>query len=564
MSFCLPPEFTKPFLQAIKDGRLNPGELAQMSSAERNAAFAKIIGEDLATPTNALFESKLLLKNQQQGIITWARSVGGLSPREVTDLATKISKLDRVLNPENEAAFLADLAAHKVGAKVSLEEARDITNLGMKAQDLKAKIEPGSPLMSPDRMEYGRALYDFTEYIKELKKSAKQLTFEDFKKAPGKTVGRAVVNTAGLAKSLKATLDNSVIGRQGWKVLFTSPTVWARNSLRSFSDIVRTFGGKDVMREVFADVNSRPNALNGSYKQEGLAIGTTEEAFPTSLPERVPGVGRAFKASETAFTAFQYRTRADLFDRYKQIIERSGGDISGLGKLANSLTGRGTFGQRGESAATIANNLFFSPRLVKSHIDLLTAHAFDSNISPAVRRIAAVNLVKVIVGIGAILQVAKAINPKSVEEDPRSADFGKIRVGDTRFDVSGGMSSLVTLASRIGPLLAGQEAYSKSSTTGKLSQINSGKYGAQTGLDVLVDFGSNKLSPAASVVKDLLKGADFSGQKPTLVGEAKNLFLPLPIANYQELRDNPNSANIIAALIADGLGIATNTYSPKK
>jgi hypothetical protein len=40
-----------------------------------------------------------------------------------------------------------------------------------------------------------------------------------------------------------------------------------------------------------------------------------------------------------------------------------------------------------------------------------------------------------------------------------------------------------------------------------------------------------------------------------------NLLTPLPITNFMELQNNPNSANIIASMLADALGIGINTYS---
>jgi hypothetical protein len=120
------------------------------------------------------------------------------------------------------------------------------------------------------------------------------------------------------------------------------------------------------------------------------------------------------------------------------------------------------------------------------------------------------------------------------------------------------MGSLLTLAARLVTMS------SKSSTTGKVSPLNSGKFGARTGTDVVYNFFENKLSPAASLVKDLLKGHDFEGQPITIQGELSNLLTPLPITNTAELASNPNAANIVLATIADALGISVNTYSPKK
>lgn len=562
--FCLIPKFANEFIAKLKSGEIDPAKLAEMSSADRRAAFGKIMGEENAKQVNTLFESKLLLKNQQAGMINWAKQVAGMKPEIQKDIISRVNKMDKVLNAENQQAFLEDLAAHKLGATVTMGEAAKISELAKQTADLKGKVDPNSPAGSDSRMVYGRAQVDFINYISDLKNETKKLTLQDFKNAPGKATAQSVSNLAGLAKSLKATLDNSVLLRQGLKVLFTHPKIWLKNSFNSFKDIVRVFGGKEVMNEVRAEVNSRPNALNGQYKKEGLAVGVTEEAFPTNLPGEIPVFGRIFKASETAFTAFQYRTRADIFDKYYEIAQKSGADISGIGKVANSLTGRGTFGQRGEAAATAVNNIFFSPRLVKSHIDLLTAHAFDSNISPFARKQAAINLIKVVSGIAGVMVVANAVNPGSAETDARSADFGKIRVKDTRFDYTGGMASLATLATRL------TRMSSKSSTTGKVTPLNAKSktgaplFGAQTGTDMVYNFLENKLSPAASVVKDILQGSDFSGNKPTVLNEASNLLTPLPITTYIELKNNPNSADVILSMIADALGISTNTYSAKK
>ena len=173
------------------------------------------------------------------------------------------------------------------------------------------------------------------------------------------------------------------------------------------------------------------------------------------------------------------------------------------------------------------------------------------------RKKAAINLLKIISGTAAILTIANALNPDSVEEDPRSADFGKIKVGNTRFEMTGGMASVVTLAFR---LIRGS---TKSSLTGKVSELNTGKFGARTGADVIYNFFENKLSPFSSVIKDILKGETFEGKEPTLLGELKNLLVPIPITNYEELKNDPNSAPILLSIIADGLGIGTNTYSKK-
>ena len=78
MISCLPKHVVDIFLKKLKAGEINPEQLADMSSKERNTFFASFLGKENAAKVNASFESKLLLKNQQLGIINWAKNVAGI------------------------------------------------------------------------------------------------------------------------------------------------------------------------------------------------------------------------------------------------------------------------------------------------------------------------------------------------------------------------------------------------------------------------------------------------------------------------------------------------------
>lgn len=546
-NFCLPPVVVDQFKKALTSGDINPEKLAGMSSEERHAFLEKYVGKGDAKNVNALFEEKLLLKNQQQGMITWAKKVAGLSPGVRTDLISKISRLDRVLNPEDQSRFLKDLASTKLGVDVTQEEAKNIAVLSKRVEQSRTGMENGG-----NRLDYGRAKVALANYVAKLKVGSQKFSLSELKH-PVQILSRV----GGNAKAINASMDNSAIFRQGWKTLWTNPVIWQRNARASFGNLVKQFGGKEVMDEVHADIVSRPNY--DKMVKAKLAVGNLEEAFPTTAPEKIPILGRAYKASEAAYTAFVQKTRADVFDKYLQIAEKSGintndeAELKSIGKLVNSLTGRGSLG-RLEPIGNTVNNVFFSPRFLKSNIDMLTLHAGDK-LTPFARKQAAKNLLKVVTGTAAIITIANAVKPGSAQLDPRSSDFGKIKVGNTRFDVTGGISSILTLAARV----ASQS--SKSSTTGQVTKLNSGKFGAQTSLDVVNNFFENKLSPVAGVVRDMLKGQNAQGKKITLGGEASSLFTPIGIQNYNSLKNDPNSANKLLTVIADGLGISANTYS---
>lgn len=561
MAFCLIRSDVRKFIAALKDGTINPEKMIDMSSEERRAFFADIIGETNAKEVNALLESKLLLKDQQRGMMAWAKQVSGIAEPARADMISRIGRMDKVLDATDEHSFLADLAAKKLGTEVTFKEAKAIADLSKRLSDTRDAIKPDDPIGSPSRLAYGAAHVAMQNLVHELKLTNNKATLSI------RSMGDAVVALPGIAKSFKASFDDSYAGRQGFRAIFTNPVLWGKNFLNTFGYMARSLAHKGtdsrVLDAIKADIYSRPNALNGNYRNLKLDVGIDhEEAYPTSALAHIPLLGRLFKASENAYSGMAMRLRADIGDKMIAMAEANDVNLSdkseaeSIGRLVNSLTGRGNLGQL-EKVGKLVNVWFFSPKFLKSQFDFLTGHTFDKP-SKFVRKQAAINLLKVTAGIATIMGIANALWPGSVELDPRSANFGKIKIGNTRFDITGGMGSLVTLAVRLGRM------ETKSSTTNKVTPLNSDKYGAQTGLDVAVTFATNKTSPAGSVLVDMLRGQTFGGGKPTVGGELYNMFTPFPISNTQQLLADPKAANAVLGELADFFGIAVNDYGPVK
>jgi hypothetical protein len=167
MSYCLPKEFAAKFLKALQDGTIDTDALASMkSSAERRAVFERVVGKEDAPHVTALFESKLLLKDQQRGLESWVRSLVGVKAAVRRDMLAKVARLDKVLTPSDEHGFLADLAEQKLGTAVTEDEAKNITGLAKAAQ--KARDNPGSN-MSGVSDEYLKASEGLKHYVDSLK-----------------------------------------------------------------------------------------------------------------------------------------------------------------------------------------------------------------------------------------------------------------------------------------------------------------------------------------------------------------------------------------------------------
>lgn len=576
MAFCIPKVSASEFLAAFKAGKIDAEKLMDMTSAERRSHFSTIVGKDLAEGVNAAFEEKLLLKDQKRGLITWAKQMAGLNDHEKLDFISKVNKLDRVLEPAEEKAFLADLAAKKLGHDVTPAEAKAISQGAKKITELKKNWNTDTQTWTneTDRLHYGATFVAYQDYVGSLMRDAKAP--KSFKEWLTQPKAGALLDIANSTKGIVASLDNSFFGRQGIRMMYTNPDIWGAGFAKSWADIGSTLKGGDPMLALKADIFSRPNAMNGKYRNGKFALGMdVEEAFPTSLPEKIPVFGRLYKASENAFTGGALRFRADLADRVIPQAESMGVDMAapgkqaeGIGDYVNALTGRGNIGR---ASGEWVNAAFFSIRYLKSNWDALTMHTGGLGIEqgPArdfVRKSAAKNMLKIVGAIAVQYTIASLLWPDSVELDPRSSNFGKIRIGDTRFDITGGMSSIISLAARIAPTMHNGKwsHWTKSATTGKFTDLSSGKFGQRNALDVVEDFAEGKAAPFFSTILTSLRGTDFTGNKVSVTDEVFGLLKPMSIGTFQDAMDDPKSAPILAVMILDGLGVGASTYGGKR
>jgi hypothetical protein len=162
---CLPKPVSDTLLKAIKSRQIDLRRLSEMPSADRRTVFSQIVGKDSAESVNALFESKLALKNQEAGMITFIRQAAGLTSPVARDMVSRISKLDHVLNPDEQKQFLADYASKKIGATITSDQAAKISELAKTASDLKDK----NPKLSGVSDEFLKAQNDLKSHVEGLK-----------------------------------------------------------------------------------------------------------------------------------------------------------------------------------------------------------------------------------------------------------------------------------------------------------------------------------------------------------------------------------------------------------
>lgn len=575
---CLPKKERDDLLNALKSKKLTIDELYNLKSAERKALLTNHVGSDFADSVNARFEQAMMSK-QKNAMVNWIKSTTSAKSPIRRDMLKKVERIKETLTPNEEGDFLASLAEQKLGIGVTEEEAKNILDLKNNVDTLKSNVNSDSPARGQDRLAYGLAVDKFKNYIGDLKLQAETKTLGE--RLQGRNIMENITDVAGTAKSLIASLDNSFIGRQGIKTLLRGDyKIWGnsfKTSLNVFGkELFRKappgmFSSPDdaVMSMIRADIYSRPNALAGKYAaaKNGYGLGQFhEEAFPVSYPSRIPLLGRLFKASETAFTASALRMRADLADAVISVAENNGIDTlnetqaNALGSLVGSLTGRGeltTFAAAGK----FMNATLFAPRFLKSNFNTLTAHTFDETMTPYARKQAALSTAKIAASIGAVLTIAETLNPGSVEWDSRSPNFGKIKIDNHRYDITGGMAGMATLASRITPTYHNGEwgFWTKSGTSGNYTKMSQGNYGEQTALDTFEAFFEGKLAPTAGALRDVWKGQKYSGDKPDFINTISGLTVPISAQTLESELKKGND-DVLFAMIAEGLGFSsTNT-----
>ena len=393
----------------------------------------------------------------------------------------------------------------------------------------------------------------------------------------------------GVPRALMSSLDLSAPMRQGISLIGTSQ-YW-----KSFFKMFTFIGpsGKDNYNWLMRSISKHPNyelmqKARLSFSELDGKLSGREEDFQSDLAKKIPGV----KMSEQAYAGFLNKLRADTFNKMVELVREADGTVSDqalidLGKFINSATGRaelprelGSFSVRGkkvttginlQAASTGLNAAFFSPRLIVSRINMLNPR-FYAKLDPRIRKQALLESVK----SGGLVLTATfllaSMTPDAEVEwaDPRSSDFLKIKVGDTRFDMMGGFSQYLTFGAR--SYLWMQNAVFGSafgyvpeikSTTGNERDLDGrGRYG-ETYADTFLKFFRGKLSPNASYVADAFAGENVVGKEFTWLGSAADRVIPMSVNALIENTKTYGTEKGVRYSVPNVFGIGTTTFPPK-
>lgn len=373
-----------------------------------------------------------------------------------------------------------------------------------------------------------------------------------------------LVEAINLPRQFISSIDMSAPLRQGLVLTVSKP----KQSLPALKDMAKAFFSDKAFKAVEDDILTRPNAQE--YRRVGLSLTSRnisaplheqEEAFIGRAAQKIPIFGTGIKASERAYVTYLNKLRADVYDDMATKLETLGVAKNknmkayyDLAKYINNATGRGDLGAI-EPAAEVLNGIFFSPRYQASRVALLNPIEY-AKLDPAVRKEAMKNTLITAGAITSVLSLA-ALAGADVETDPRSSDFAKVKVGNTRMDVSGGFQPWIRFAVQ---LATGQR---KSISTGEVSRLSKDEFPYETRLGLVGRFARSKLSPALATLFDSLAGENVVGEEVTLGKEAAENIVPLylqdALAAIEEL--GPESA---AFLVPGFFGAGVSSYGTEE
>ncbi len=332
-----------------------------------------------------------------------------------------------------------------------------------------------------------------------------------------------VLDALNAPRAILASGDISATLRQGIFLVTRHPII----ASRAFRAQMKALLSEDAAIAVDKSLDMGKFALlreeSGLYRApllyRGGALAERAEPFMSNIASKLPIV----KQSERAFITFTNKLRADAFDHIAGKWEGTGkgkADYKALASFMNAATGRGNLGKWGETGGAILNAAFFSPRFFVSRFQV--PYALVSG-TPASRKYAAGTITS-FVGTGLTVMGLAKLGGADVETDPRSSDFGKIRIGRTRYDYFGNYISIARYTAQI----AKNER--KSLVSGRIYKIPGGR------ISTMGRFLRSKTSPPIGLFWDFLSGETFRGEEFTPRSLKKLWKEGTPV---EKLFDNP-------------------------
>lgn len=416
--------------------------------------------------------------------------------------------------------------------------------------DLEKKLETGDILPKVrekeipqtkelERLEYQRDL--LRRRIQEKIRKMKPMSIFEKASAPG-----------DFARAMITSVDVSAVGRQGWLIALGHPIRATRAMGPMFKALVSTKAYMKAEKEILNDPIMPFAARSKLYiapMHSGATFTEREERFRSTLAEKIPWVA----ASNRAYVTFLNKLRLDSFKAMTKAFPKNGtptqDEAEAIANMINVFSGRGKMVGRAQMAVDFLNIPFFATRYNVSRFQVLLGQPFYKG-SMRTRMMIAREYGRFLAGLAVLYGIAKLFNA-SIEVDPRSSDFGKIRIGNVRIDPLAGLSQATVFIARM--------VTQKTKTQKGLVPLRGEDvpYGGQKTSDVIKSFLRSKLSPTISIPLNIAEGENVVGDPVSILSTLRDMVVPLSVQDITKAIQDQGIAKgmALSLLLMFGMGI---------
>jgi len=454
------------------------------------------------------------------------------------DLTLADAKASAIIRQRRQLTKKEEAAIEKRWAKVEAKEARADRAHKAAMAALKKAIAAYEKATPGQRTPANTAVLKARDNVVKAKRAAQNAKLE--KSAASKEAVEPWFmgpyrNVFGAGVALNSAGDASALGRQAIFLALQNPVEAIKTGKWMFKAAPwnpghREFARKEMENMLASRVGKMFTKAGGELTEvEGMSnrpdagpLDAREEAFMFRVLETGWLGDNIIVPSQNIFALTLNRMRLANFSKGMELLsDELGGadkisrqDAEGLARLISVSTGRGEWGTG--KAMGVARHFMFAPRFTLSRVEnlyragqLLTGQgAWVKGLSPEARRLYGNRVARNMGFAMSMAMLAAYASSDSPEEargriddffDPASADFLKMRVGDTHIDLLGGTSATVRY---LLPMLF------RPTEADKWENPLSGK-GIQGYLYGLAQFGNNKLAPLYQALREVGFGLDW-------------------------------------------------------
>jgi 2'-5' RNA ligase len=445
--------------------------------------------------------------------------------------------------------------------------------------------------------DYDRIIADRLDAQTAARKARTELTrsFDDLNTGQVVRTLRNLRDVWNLSRSLITSLDLSAAGRQGKKGLVSHPIAWTRGVGRQF----KALSTKQYERMV-SEMELDPDYKYAvRFKLKLSTIAGTEEAFQSPLVEKIPWVRLSEHAYNTMLDTLRFGWFKAMLAKYR-VADVNLDDLSLKEKfiqdatLINNFTGRGG-GKTLDKISPTLSVVYFSPRFWASNLKVLSlpldprmygervagklgmqAYSKQARVDAWKTLFGFYGLVTAQIGLARLLGAVASFDPDDDDFifNPDSADFLKVRFGNTHIDFSAGVQTHLRVAARLAKAFWMRE-YRKGKPR-------------KSPLEIVGQYSRSKEAPGTALIHDLFfsdkkqtehgqTGSDFAGQPVFLLGEpgtgtAKRIgssaiakrILPIVIADaFDAYADGVGWKELAGSAALATIGEGANTYKKR-